>query len=43
MCETHEYQRGVQIVVIFLHEFPVVLFSLLLVVFVEPDAKMLLP
>ena len=35
MCRSHKYQGGVQIVVIFLHEFSVILGGLLLVMFVK--------
>ena len=41
--KTHKYQRGIHIIVVFLHEFPIVFHGLLLVVFVESSAKLLLP
>ena len=41
-CETHEYQSGVQILVVLLHELLVVLLSLLAVVFEEPSPVILL-
>jgi hypothetical protein len=40
--ETHEDQGGVQILVVLLHEFPIVLLGLLAVVFVESSPVVLL-
>jgi len=42
VCTTHEYESGVQIFVVFFHEFLVVLLSLLSVLCVESSAKIVL-
>jgi len=39
MCTTYKYQRRVQIIVILRHEFPIVLLSLLAIVFIELGAE----
>ena len=39
---THEYQRCVQVFIIFLHKFPIVFFRFLAVVLVESSAKVFL-
>ena len=41
-CETHEYESGVQILVVLLHEFLIILLSLLAVVLEEPSPVILL-
>ena len=41
-CQTHEYQRRVQVFVISLHEFLVIFLGHLAVIFVEPSAEFVL-
>jgi len=42
MCITYEYQCRVQVLVVLLHEFPIVLLGLLAVVFMESGMEILL-
>jgi len=42
MCTTYEYQCHVQILVVLLHEFPIVLLGLFAVMFIELDMGILL-